>query len=96
MTLPLNVSAPEDIYIPIIGAFALNASVFLIASLIKDNSIADIAWGALFVIPNWLLILKNNNWNTRTILVLSLLTIWGSRLSYHIFMRHKEEDYRYQ
>jgi steroid 5-alpha reductase family enzyme len=53
-------------------------------------------WGILFIIPNAVVLIVNKNWNHRTILVLTLVTLWGLRLAYHIGRRHtRGEDYRY-
>jgi steroid 5-alpha reductase family enzyme len=44
--------------IGLITPFIVNTIVFLIAYLKKDNSIVDIGWGLLFVIPNLLALLQ--------------------------------------
>ena len=53
------------------------------------------AWGILFVIPNLILLIITDNWNERSILTFTLVTIWALRLAYHIGRRHNGEDYRY-
>ena len=76
--------------------FVANWLLFLVAQIKKDNSIVDIMWGILFIIPNAILLIVNGNWNHRSILILSLISIWGVRLALHIGCRHtKGEDYRY-
>jgi steroid 5-alpha reductase family enzyme len=73
-----------------------NGLLFIIAQLMHDNSIVDVAWGILFVIPNLILLAVNKNWHGRTILTFCLVTVWAVRLAIHILMRKtKEEDYRY-
>ena len=73
-----------------------NYIVGIIAQIIKDNSIVDIVWGLLFIIPNLVGLLITMNWNARTILVFSMICIWGLRLAIHIGSRHtRGEDYRY-
>ena len=46
--------SPEtyEIVIPLASAFITNYITFTIASIIKDNSIVDIVWGILFIVPN--------------------------------------------
>lgn len=49
-----------------------------------------------FVAQNWTLLYLNDNFNDRSILVISLITFWAFRLTIHIFARHSgQEDYRY-
>ncbi|KKS31727.1 steroid 5-alpha reductase [candidate division WWE3 bacterium RIFOXYB1_FULL_43_24] len=70
---------------------------FAVSLIVKRNDIADVAWGIGFVLLAWTsyFLSKNTHWSH--ILVNSLVTIWGLRLSYHIFNRNrkKPEDYRY-
>ncbi|MFD2202944.1 DUF1295 domain-containing protein [Shivajiella indica] len=69
---------------------------FLIAVFKKRNDVADIAWGLGFVFLAWISFSLGNK-NPRSILVNSLVTIWGLRLAWHIFNRNKgkKEDFRY-
>lgn len=70
---------------------------FIVGSYFKRNDVADIAWGLGFIVAALtpLILYGFDSW--RTILVTSLVIIWGSRLSYHIFKRNikKPEDARY-
>jgi len=70
---------------------------FLISILIKRNDIADIAWGLGFVFLAWLGGFFHGL-NVKSIIVNLLITVWGLRLSFHIFLRNykKDEDYRYK
>lgn len=70
---------------------------YVIAIFLKRNDVADIAWGMGFVLLAW------SSWyfgsHSELGFIISLLvTLWGVRLSWHIFQRNrkKEEDYRYQ
>jgi steroid 5-alpha reductase family enzyme len=79
------------------GVMAFNTINFVIAKLKKDMSIVDITWGLMFTIPNGILLW--NRWNSKTVpmlLVMGLVTVWALRLSIHIGMRHKGEDWRYK
>ena len=58
-------------------------------------------WGLSFVFPIVALILKRfheggTEPDTRAWIVLSLVTVWALRLAFHIGLRHKGEDFRYQ
>jgi steroid 5-alpha reductase family enzyme len=71
--------------------------LFVLALLIKDNSIVDIGWGLGFILiflSNYLLF---SDYNPRQTLVTSLIFIWGIRLANYIYSRNKgkKEDFRY-
>jgi steroid 5-alpha reductase family enzyme len=70
-----------------------------LASLsLRNSSIVDIFWGAGFVVVVWLsFLLGSQGYLPRKILLAALVTIWGLRLSLHIFRRNagKPEDFRY-
>lgn len=73
--------------------------VWLISLVLKDSSIVDIFWGTGFVLVNWFYFgLVAEGDLARQWLVGLLVTIWGLRLSAHIFWRNrgKGEDFRYQ
>lgn len=72
--------------------------LFIIAVIKKDNSIADIAWGTGFIIASVSVMLYQESFGLRNILVTALVIIWGSRLSIRIFRRNrgKGEDWRYK
>lgn len=70
---------------------------FVLSLLKKRNDVADIAWGLGFVLLAWVSIFISKNFEIRTIVVTFLVTVWGLRLAYHIYGRHRKtaEDYRY-
>ncbi|MFN2340113.1 MAG: DUF1295 domain-containing protein [Halanaerobium sp.] len=70
---------------------------FVIAVLKKDNSIVDIGWGLGYVYTANMTLFLTNNYNLRSFIITFIVTIWGLRLSYHIFKRNlgKGEDFRY-
>ena len=72
--------------------------VWMISVRLRDASIADICWGLGFVLLAWLYCLLSPTLTPRSWLVAALMTLWGTRLSLHIFRRHrgKGEDPRYQ
>lgn len=78
---------------------ALMTLLWLISLLIKNASIVDIFWGTGFVITGWLFFaLTPEGFLTRKLLIATIVTIWGLRLSIHVLRRNwgKPEDFRYQ
>lgn len=71
--------------------------VWLISLWKKDASIVDVSWGLGFVLVAWLTFARADGYLGRRILVMALTTLWGLRLSLHIFLRNKGkgEDPRY-
>jgi steroid 5-alpha reductase family enzyme len=70
---------------------------FLIALLKKRNDIADTAWGLGFMIVAWISLLIGNSPTWISVLVNILVSIWGLRLAWHVYLRNrnKPEDFRY-
>ena len=72
---------------------------WMISVRLRDASIVDICWGLGFVVLAWLYcFLSPAALTPRSWLVAALITLWGARLSLHIFLRHhgEGEDPRYQ
>ncbi len=70
---------------------------FIVSVVKKRNDVADIAWGLGFILLSWSGgFMTGLNW--RSLIVNTLVTIWGLRLAWHIYRRNrnKPEDYRYQ
>lgn len=65
---------------------------------IKNVSIVDIFWGFGFVVVNAFYVFNSGEFNARKILILTLVSIWGLRLSIYLAIRNigKGEDFRYQ
>ncbi len=72
--------------------------LWIVSVLIKDASIVDIFWGMTFVVTNIYYFIATNDFYTRKIILLVLVTLWGLRLSIFLAFRNigKGEDYRYQ
>ncbi len=70
---------------------------FLVAQVIKNNSIVDMGWGAGFIVVTLVALFSQGTYTERSLLVAALVFIWGGRLSYHIVRRNwgKPEDFRY-
>ncbi len=69
---------------------------FIISIIIKRSDVADIAWGLGFVLLAWFSFYLSG-YSLKSLLVNSLVTIWGTRLAWHIYNRNKNksEDSRY-
>lgn len=73
--------------------------LFFIAQFKKDNSIIDIAYGLTFIAVTYeLASMQTRALAPASIFILFLITVWGIRLAYRIFMKNrgKGEDFRYQ
>lgn len=70
---------------------------YLIALELKDNSIADIAWGLGFIFIAVLNLILAEQIYTRQVIITGLVFIWGIRLALYIYLRSrgKPEDFRY-
>ncbi len=71
---------------------------FVVSIILHRNDVADTAWGLGFVFLAWVTLFRSANFHFLSLLVVSLVTIWGSRLSYHVTRRNwgRPEDFRYQ
>jgi steroid 5-alpha reductase family enzyme len=75
------------------------ASLWFLAALkLRRNDVADVAWGAGFVVLAFAGQFAAAATSIRGLVVLALVTIWGMRLSLHIGLRNrgKSEDPRYR
>ena len=65
---------------------------------IKNVSIVDLFWGFGFVVVNAFYVFISGELNTRKILILILVSLWGLRLAIYLAWRNigKGEDFRYQ
>lgn len=72
--------------------------LWLWSVLIKNVSIVDIFWGFGFVVVNALYVFNLEEIKPRNFLLLTLVSIWGLRLTIYLAIRNigKGEDYRYQ
>ena len=68
-----------------------------VALIKKRNDVADIAWGLGYVLLCGFLFFTCPRYPVLTLLY-ALVTLWGLRLSVHIYLRNKNktEDYRYR
>ena len=77
---------------------AASTLAWMLSVRLRDASIADVCWGMGFVLLAWLYVILSPGSTPRSWLVATLITLWGVRLSAHIFRRNhgKGEDPRYQ
>ncbi len=70
---------------------------FIVATIIRNNSIVDIGWGFGFVLTSWILFFVYQNFNITSFIVNIMVSLWGLRLFYHILRRNifESEDFRY-
>lgn len=87
----------EGLIVPMIVTFAYFITIFIIATIIKNNSIVDIGWGMGFVVGSWLTLLTTENPTTLSYVIVAFVTVWGLRLSIRLLKRNygKPEDFRY-
>jgi steroid 5-alpha reductase family enzyme len=71
--------------------------VWLFSLPLKNASIADVAWGAGFVMTTWASLALAERSTSRTWLLVGLTTIWGVRLTVYLLWRGwgAPEDRRY-
>jgi steroid 5-alpha reductase family enzyme len=86
----------DFIYVSAVIFIAMNV-MFVLALILKNNSIIDIFWGIGFVIVACSLAIQIQSLNFTQILFGIFLSAWAIRLSLHIFLRNKghAEDFRY-
>ncbi len=72
--------------------------VWLLSLARRDASIVDIFWGLGFILVAWISFFLGEGQGTRNFLVATLTTLWGVRLSMHLFARNwgHAEDRRYR
>jgi len=88
------------------GIYILNLAIivgwmtilWLMSILAKNVSIVDLFWGVGFVISGALYFILTDEASPRKILILSLVSLWGFRLSLYLAWRNigKGEDFRYR
>lgn len=78
--------------------FAFMSALFVLAQLLRNNSIVDIFWGPGFILlAAFTRISIKMPFHTAAVLIDACLLIWGIRLSSYIFIRNfgQGEDWRY-
>ena len=77
--------------------FVYFTALFILGTILKNNSIVDIGWGPGFVIVAWGLLLIRMPDSLPQFVITVLISLWGVRLYLHIKRRNqgKGEDFRY-
>lgn len=88
-----------QIYLLAFAAIMLMMTLLWLVSIkLRNVSIVDLFWGFGFVVAGWVYFINTEGFETRKILLMSLVTVWGLRLSIYLAWRNlgKGEDFRYQ
>jgi steroid 5-alpha reductase family enzyme len=88
-----------QIYLLAFAAIMLMMTIlWLISIKIRNVSIVDLFWGVGFMVAASIYFIFTEGFQTRKILILTMITIWGLRLSIYLAWRNlgKGEDFRYQ
>jgi steroid 5-alpha reductase family enzyme len=81
----------------LIAICTLHMAVWITSLLRRDASLVDLFWGIGFVLIAWLTIWNVDEPSPLCWLLVSMVTLWGLRLSWYLAWRNwgKQEDYRY-
>lgn len=73
------------------------SSVFVLAQILKNNSIVDSFWGPGFLVVAIYTFFNSEVFGLKSVLATSFVAFWALRLFFHITIRNwnKPEDYRY-
>jgi steroid 5-alpha reductase family enzyme len=87
----------ETIVLSVSIVFIFMTFMFVMAQLLKNNSIVDIVWGIGFILISFMLLLSKAYTDHKDIILSLMILVWGFRLAFHIYSRSrgKEEDFRY-
>ncbi|MDO9254400.1 MAG: DUF1295 domain-containing protein [Bacteroidales bacterium] len=88
-----------QIYLLAFAAIMLMMTIlWLISIKIRNVSIVDLFWGFGFVVAGAVYFIFSEGMETRKILLMAMVAIWGLRLSIYLAWRNlgKGEDFRYQ
>ena len=88
---------PGDLLNLALALLAYFLIFFVLAQIVRDNSIADIGWGPGFVLLALLSYPWADGWMIRPGIATLLVALWGLRLAGHILHRNRGsgEDFRY-
>ncbi len=94
----INMELIHTVSVAALIMFLYMTILFLLALKLRDNSIADVAWGPGFILVALSTLVLEGSFSLRQIIVCLLVSIWGLRLSIRIYLRNrgKGEDIRYR
>lgn len=87
-----------EVFTACAGAIAVvMVGTWLVSLPLRNASIVDIVWGAGFVVAAWVAFLVGDGIESRQVLLAAMVTLWGGRLTIHLFVRNhgQGEDPRY-
>jgi steroid 5-alpha reductase family enzyme len=81
-----------------LAIMAMMALLWLVSIAIKNVSIVDLFWGFGFVVASAMYFLNTEGLETRKVLIMTMVALWGLRLSIYLAWRNygKGEDFRYR
>ena len=94
----LQISLTSNVDNILYVVLVVSSLVWILSLIIKDAGIVDSFWGMFFIVMvYWAAINCRHHLDLSVILLLAMITLWGLRLSLHIFMRSlgRPEDVRY-
>lgn len=96
-TLGFTRFATDGLLIPLAVTLGYFTIFFIVAQIIKDNSIVDMGWGLGFVFGSVATLFITNNPTVLSYIVVGFIAVWGIRLSARLIKRNwgKPEDFRY-
>jgi steroid 5-alpha reductase family enzyme len=80
-----------------LAVVAVMAATWVVSLVLHDASIVDPVWPLGFVVVGWVAGLTGRGDGLRVAVLVALATVWGLRLSWHLFTRRRGqgEDFRY-
>lgn len=71
--------------------------LWLVSTKLRNVSIIDIFWGSGFVLLAWTSLVFSGQFGVRSLVLVSMVSVWGLRLSAYLAWRNfgQPEDYRY-
>jgi steroid 5-alpha reductase family enzyme len=96
-TLGFQEFGVDGLLIPMLVTIGYVTIFFVVAQIIKDNSIIDMGWGFGFVLGSWTTLLTTSNPTLLSYIIVGFVTIWGMRLTIRLVRRNwgRPEDFRY-
>ncbi len=87
----------DGLLIPLLVTLGYFTVFFIVAQIIKDNSIVDMGWGLGFVFGSVATLLITDNPTILSYIIVGFIAVWGIRLSARLIKRNwgKPEDFRY-
>jgi len=92
-------SIPWDVALPGLAVVVVAMTLLWALSVrVRDASIVDPFWGPGFLLAALIYFLVDGGYGTRGRIVVVLVTVWATRLGYHLLVRNRQEgeDKRYR